>query len=212
MINQFNKESLEKLGIFELRNLAREIGVYSPTIYKKQELISKILSIVNGQETPHIAKTKQGRPPKSINSVNNILDIFIPKSASIDDQREYISDFNNLSRLTAMEINANINYNADNDAYLDKGILEVISEGYGFCYKKGYKSINNDNNFFVSSTIIKNYDLRSGDYLEGFIKKLSEDKPLVMYKIEKINSIDENKFNKDRLKFSRQKAYYPIKK
>ena len=35
-----------------------------------------------------------------------------------------------------MEINANINYNADNDAYLDKGILEVISEGYGFCYKK----------------------------------------------------------------------------
>ena len=64
MINQFNKESLEKLGIFELRNLAREIGVYSPTIYKKQELISKILSIVNGQETPHIAKNKTRQTTK----------------------------------------------------------------------------------------------------------------------------------------------------
>ena len=39
MNNQFNDETLNKLGIFELRNLAREIGVYSPTIYKKKEIM-----------------------------------------------------------------------------------------------------------------------------------------------------------------------------
>jgi transcription termination factor Rho len=214
MNNQFNEESLQKLGIFELRNLAREVGVYSPTIYKKQEIIDKILEIVTGKKEPYIAKTKQGRPPKSINSVNNILDIFIPKNAIANSYEKYNSSYDeliNTSRLVAMEKNANNSYNAHTEN-LVKGVLEVSESGYGFCYLERCQSKNQMHNFFLSNTIIEKYGLRTGDFLEGYVKKLAEDKPLIMYKIKSVNKIEVDNFNKKRKAFNSSQAHYPIKK
>jgi|AntRauTorcE11897_2_1112592.scaffolds.fasta_scaffold00019_85 transcription termination factor Rho len=214
MNNQFNKNNLEKLGIFELRNLARDIGVHSPTIYKKKEIIEKILDIINGKVEPYTAKTKQGRPPKSISSVNNILDIFIPKNEQAVKNERYINDYSkltNLSSLSAMETNANINYNTTNDEKVS-AILQVFKEGYGYCYTKGYHTNEITENFFVSNTLIDNFKLRTGDIIQGYVKKISEDKPLVMYKIEKINNIDSQKFDKSRQHFCSLKAFNPTQK
>ncbi|MCQ2556071.1 MAG: hypothetical protein MJ149_01935 [Clostridia bacterium] len=59
------REELNELSIFALRELARRAGVASPTSKKKEELIVGILDITEGRAMPHIAKTKQGRPPKN---------------------------------------------------------------------------------------------------------------------------------------------------
>jgi len=212
MKGQFNKESLEKLGIFELRNLAREIGVYSPTIYKKEVLIEKILLIINGKEEPYVSKTKQGRPPKSISSINNIIDIFIPKSNAEEKEKSYNTlsyDINLLARLTAMDSNQLQNQYQTYENKKVSAILEVFEEGYGFCYEKGYRTNNLELNYFVSESIISSYHLRTGDILEGFVKKVVEDKPYLLYKLEKINGTSIAEFNLNRPDFNELLAQYP---
>jgi|LGOV01.1.fsa_nt_gb transcription termination factor Rho len=210
MNNQFSKENLEKLGIFELRNLAREIGVYSPTTYKKQELIDNVLLIASGKLEPHVAKTKQGRPPKSISGVNNLLDIFIPKNVdntSEDSNSNYDFNIGNLANLTAMEGNSNLEYNAKDE--LNSGILEVYNGNYGFCLEKSYITDNKSENFFVSNTYISKYNLKSGDELTGYTKKVSDTKPMIMYKLESINGSPVKDFNVERKNFNESKAIHP---
>jgi len=58
----FNEEELYKLNIHELRDIARDIGVSSPTTKKKEELIQKTLAIVYGEEPKVIKKAGAGRP------------------------------------------------------------------------------------------------------------------------------------------------------
>ena len=59
------RDELNDLSIFALREFARRTGVYAPTSKKKEELINDIIDISEGRKQPHIAKTKQGRPPKN---------------------------------------------------------------------------------------------------------------------------------------------------
>ena len=42
----------EKLGIYDLRNAARELGVERPTTLKKSELIAQIEKIKSGEKEP----------------------------------------------------------------------------------------------------------------------------------------------------------------
>lgn len=72
------EQQLNELSIFALRELARRTGVYAPTSKKKGELIREIIDISEGKKQPHIAKTKQGRPPKDIGY--SFDDILMPKS------------------------------------------------------------------------------------------------------------------------------------
>ena len=64
----FVKTELEKINIYALRNLAREIGVKSPTSLTKPALIEEILQIQIGKSQPH-EPSKRGRPVK--NSMEN---------------------------------------------------------------------------------------------------------------------------------------------
>lgn len=57
----------EKLCIYELRKLAREIGVKSPTSLKRAQLLEKIKAIESGIEQPYIKKSNKGRPVKQLN-------------------------------------------------------------------------------------------------------------------------------------------------
>ena len=79
MDNNLSVEKLNSLGIYELRTIARQIGVYSPTTLKKGEIIEKIQNIITGKEKPSDKKSKQGRPAKGITKLNDIMDIFIPQ-------------------------------------------------------------------------------------------------------------------------------------
>ena len=66
-ISKISKESLSNLGIYELRELARQVGVKSPTTKLRSELCDTILKIKSGEIQPNVVNLKKGRPPKSIN-------------------------------------------------------------------------------------------------------------------------------------------------
>ncbi|HJD05352.1 MAG TPA: hypothetical protein IAB72_00535 [Candidatus Onthoplasma faecipullorum] len=59
------KEQLNELSIYALRNVARKTGVEAPTSKKKEQLVNEILLIMEGKLSPHVAKSRQGRPPKN---------------------------------------------------------------------------------------------------------------------------------------------------
>ena len=74
-ISQSKRIELEvkKLGIFELRGLAREVGVPSPTTKKREELIENILERINKGQLDEVVVTKKGRPFKKLAVVDNLL-------------------------------------------------------------------------------------------------------------------------------------------
>jgi hypothetical protein len=75
-----NFDYLEKMGIYDLRNLGREVGVKSPTSKAKKEIIDEIIKIKTGLMEP-APKSKKGAPPKSSYMGKINLDSIEPKSA-----------------------------------------------------------------------------------------------------------------------------------
>lgn len=78
-INEFGNRELQKLDIHELRALARQIGVSSPTSKKKGDLIDCIMSIVTGKTVPEFKNINRGRPCKQSDvnySIENYKPIF----------------------------------------------------------------------------------------------------------------------------------------
>lgn len=63
------KKQLQVMGIFELREMGRRIGVKSPTTMKADRLIQSILDVVYGRTEPQFST--RGRPPKNIEAVLN---------------------------------------------------------------------------------------------------------------------------------------------
>ena len=82
---KFVKEQLEKISVYDLRNIARGIGVKAPTILRKYELIEEILQIESGKKRPS-EKSKRGRPIKSgfTNSTISVKDKEMIKKEIID--------------------------------------------------------------------------------------------------------------------------------
>ena len=67
-------EKLQSMSIYELRTLARSIGVKSPTTLRKQDLILQIINLQEGKSTAQYSK--RGRPPHVKNCVNyDLIDI-----------------------------------------------------------------------------------------------------------------------------------------
>ena len=56
----YTKEQLEKFSVYDLRKIARNIGVKSPTILKKRQIIDEIMQIQSGLKQPNIP-SKRGR-------------------------------------------------------------------------------------------------------------------------------------------------------
>lgn len=60
------RDFYEQFGIYELRNIARDKGVKSPTLLNKNALITQIMEIDDGSLEPTFRTSKQGRPFKPI--------------------------------------------------------------------------------------------------------------------------------------------------
>lgn len=76
-INDFNERTLARMDIHELRDMARALGVASPTSKKKDVLIEDILAIVYGRAMPEYKNANRGRPAK-----NNFNFNFAPNAGS----------------------------------------------------------------------------------------------------------------------------------
>ena len=168
----FNSSSLNELSIYELRNLGRQMGVYSPTIYKKQELINQIVLIVNGDAEPYIRKNKQGRPPKSLIDANKILEVLVRKDINLNTELEYNSNLE-YKRHNVANKNSNFDHISKKDNSNDdnmetvSGIVEIYNNNFGFLHNDFMKTLSNG--IYISNKHIEEYHLKSGDVVTAKI-------------------------------------------
>lgn len=148
-------EMLEKLGIYELRELARGIGVPSPTTKKRKELCDNILRISKGEQKAEIRKNKKGRPPKSVSKITSFISDFIPEEI--------------LKIQTLPENNLDVLALAQNTVMLQSGegkqVYGFINSANKHLYLKNLKHSTEfkDMIFYIPDEISKKYSLRDGD-------------------------------------------------
>ncbi|AHY46880.1 rho: transcription termination factor Rho [Rubrobacter radiotolerans] len=78
------------------------------------------------------------------------------------------------------------------DAQAQSGILDVLPDGFGFLRTKGYTQSKGD--VYVSTSQIKRFNLRRGDYVEGQIRPARDgEKYPAMVRIETVNGKEPQK-------------------
>ncbi len=202
-MENINEEKLQELGIFEIRNIARDVGVYSPTLFKKQELIDKIMRVITGKDEPYVKKTKQGRPPKNISNLNNLVDVIMPTKLFEDKKESDYSYFN--------DINENINVaSCDGKEKIFKGYVKVYVDDFALVFYENFKE--DKNVVFVTSQQIKQYKLKSGDIITGKAIFVDDSKPFILKEVYSINEMQFNSSFERNEDFENKFAIYATKK
>ena len=137
------KESLDKLGILDLRRILRELGG-TPSLKNKDEIICEILEIKSGKIS---VRSGRGRKPIKIDE-------------------EYVKD-----DFSSTQVSENEEIETQNDdTFSVSGLLEIMPDGYGFLRGENYES-NGLTDIHVSKNTIKYFKLRKGDFVVGVAQK-----------------------------------------
>src|SRR5574344_511611 len=202
-------DNFEKMGIYDLRNYARLIGVQSPTTKNRAELIEKITDIINGK-SPDEKKTNKGRPPLHTKKDDYILEMILPKDLfpeNNDDAR-----FKQFGFDTKKSIYQNVlcekKDSRATDNILFKGYFDGCSDSYGICYFSGYLSNYSKENTIILKELWDKYKLKTGDFIVGVASIVSSKNIMLATDITSINGIDA-KNNIERIKFEEVRPEYP---
>lgn len=183
-MEKINVDKLKELGIFELRNIAREVGVYLPTTLKKNELIKKITKILNGEEEPYVRTTKQGRPHKGINSIDSLVDVIVPSKIF-----EVKKDTTPKTCFCDYNESVNVNVVGSNETNFNAIIKVYENSDYALAFLNEIVEEKNKV-VFIAKTQVDFYKLKSGDEISGKYVFVSNDKPLMLKEIYSINNIN----------------------
>lgn len=165
VLRVLNRNTLGSKKLDELRRIAKNVGVKSPTVYKKSELIELILMKENENQNGEIAEiVEEAFEEETIEMPIETFEKQLP---------EKIKD------------------NVDSkDMDTAEGILELIEGGYGFLRCENYLSGTED--IYVSPSQIRRFHLGTGDKIFGltrsakagekykaliFVKKVNDEAP-----------------------------------
>lgn len=109
--------------------------------------------------------------------------------------------------------NKNSKFNIDLDGIVSgEGVLEMMSEGYGFLRSSDYNYLTSPDDIYVSPSQIKLFGLKTGDSIEGAIRPPKEgEKYFALLKVEKINGWSPEEI-RDRVHFDHLTPLFPEQK
>ena len=188
-------EILNTLGIYELRELARSIGVSSPTTKKREQLCTEILDISSGAVKVEAKQNKKGRPPKTITKITTMVKDYIPPEIlklQKPIERESYSNILMLAQNPSIygQINSNVN----------KQIFGYLDSINGHFYLNNLKSneLFKFITFYVPDEIISKFNLREGDKVLAYGKISDNYDCGILEEILKINDVDVSNWNSKR--------------
>lgn len=171
--------NLKTLGIYELRNLARSIGVSRPTTLVRKELIEKIIEQFNSQTEPQPQNTR-GRPPRY--SSFDLAKIIEPDAY----QGIYGSVFDAPNDDT---VQSSIK-STDDVTYL-RGFIHLVPRGHAYLISSCL------NTFFVPVKLVVSFKLETGDSVEATAVKTESGNGYIVQEITKLNGICPDKYAKE---------------
>jgi transcription termination factor Rho len=195
--SNLSREVLNNMNLLELRDLARELGVHSPTVLKKEALIEKTLAIINGEAEP-TEKSKRGRPPKPITDINRLAGILNDKTTddNFDNKPQKTNEnitVENTSTLCKIRNRVpKFEEELSEGACEREGVLEIHNDGYGFLRVENYEP--GDKDAYISNAQIKKFSLRRGDLIKGKVKSVRDNRYDAVIQIISINGIPSESF------------------
>ncbi|MBO5927083.1 MAG: transcription termination factor Rho [Clostridia bacterium] len=166
----YTRTELEKkCGVEKLRDIMRDLG-RKPRNLNKNQLIESILLLQDGKMQPE--NSNFGRKPRTENDNNNI---------------KYEKDF--FENIEVREDNDYESVSVFTSSNVVKGVLEFHEQGFAFLRGENYEA-DASSDVYVSKSVIRNYRLRRGDYIEGYADKQNDNNSPSLYKILKLNGRD----------------------
>ena len=177
-------DELNSKSIFEIRAIAKEVGVSAPTKQNKAELVDLIFKISNGKMDPPTAP-RRGRPKKEFaldEGDSNVDRIPQVEFRTVTNAKVDTSDKESFSHQKKVAEPQNV------EEQIREGYLEINPDGYGFLRVKNGEF--SDMDAYVASVKIKQFGLRRGDYVKATCKILQEGRPPAVVNVLTINGED----------------------
>jgi transcription termination factor Rho len=215
----YELSDLKAKKLSELQEIAKKIGLSKIGNLKKIDLTYKIIDFQSTQPDASDLKNKiknsKSSPNKSIEKNIN-SDVSSPKKPSSEHNK-------NLSNSNKNFDNTN-NHNKDNrnrfkqpdfefDGIIEsEGVLEVMSDGYGFLRSSDYNYLSSPDDIYVSQSQVRLFGLKTGDTVLGHIRPPKEgEKYFPLIKVSLINGVEPN-LVRDRVSFEHLTPLFPNEK
>lgn len=180
----FSREQLQDKNLFELREIARENRVQSPTKLNKEELISQIVE-ASSQRVKRLKIRPVSRPSKLVDAPRRNAQNDVPEKAA-----------ESINEIMAV----------DDTCEEREGILEIHPDGYGFIRVRNCEHSEKD--VYVSAIKIRKAGLRQGDMIKGIVKVAYDNKPAALLIINTVNGVPAEELGK-RPRFDDLVPIYP---
>ena len=154
--------------------------------------------------TAEPAKPRRGRRAK-VAAVEEIVESIIPLDPSLeDDEEDYLAPEEKEARDIQREI--------ENVIVEGEGVLEIMSDGYGFLRSADYNYLNSPDDIYVAPSQIKNWGLKVGDTVRGVIRPPKEgEKFFPLVKVLEVNGLAPENL-RDRMQFEYMTPLFPQEK
>lgn len=202
MTDKITSEFLESIGIFELREIGREIGVHSPTTLKRDVLAKKIIDIYEGKIKP-ITRNNRGRPVKATGNTKVVV-------SNVKNQAELNYDLNETDKSVLMLKEPETDFDTAIEENLQcAGFLDILEDGCGMIRVKNYSQ--NEQDVYISRLQVVAFNLKTGDLIQGVASKNPEKKYRVMHTVLSVNDVPIVNL-RQRKNFEELTPVYPDKK
>ena len=176
-----------EMSLQELRNVAKELGIKGVSTMKKGEL-AELLTAVKGRQTAGDT-TKGVAEPVSEETVQaaskNDNKVSSEKEENSVDTAEVRKTSESKRDNETKQKTDSVDYSLDSGKAAN-GILEVMSDGFGFIRCENY--LPGENDIYVSPAQIKRFNLKTGDIIVGNQKiKTEKEKFAALLYVKTIN-------------------------
>ena len=175
--NLYTRDGLLGLGIYELRDLGRDIGVPSPTTLKKEALVDMILSIIYGESPTRRVGKGRGRPVRAKEKPNKLFIDLIDKLEAPKCESTFI--YGNSSEiaystddlLTTKVASSCSPYINDCEKESEQSPLKqgVVCIEDGKYYVRKFKFIKSETDIEIPACVVKDYGLIENDVVQVLI-------------------------------------------
>lgn len=209
---------LNKKLVSELRDIAKELKIKRVDVYKKQDLIYRILD----QQAISSFEVKNDKTKKTKKSPFWKKDESKEKKEMKEKKIEpKIKNQNSEETRRPTEVKTVVEVKKEVPDYrkyefdgiiTSSGVLEVMQDGYGFLRSSDYNYLNSPDDIYVSQSQIKLFGLKTGDTVEGTIRPPKDgEKYFPLIKVISINGLAPEKI-RDRIPFDHLTPLFPNEK
>ena len=201
------REKLQSLPMAELREIAKANGIKSVTTMRKEALIDKIIECGTKSEAKKEDKKEDKKEVQNEIVKETPRQNIVSEPASAYTRTEARTEQRNPAKVFIPPVCPDVKLDGSlspeeetrqlqadyYDPALDSGIhthgiLEIMSDGFGFIRCENYMPGEND--VYVAPMQIRRFNLKSGDIIDGRIKtKMPTEKFAALLYIEKVNGL-----------------------